>query len=106
MGVEGEASVCLVDSVPPSPSEGRGWAGVMGTGPWDRNSSTFSRATKGQSQNRGYSGVLSSAKTAALASGGRKWSGRLDLNQRSPGSRPGALPGYATPRMGWSGGRI
>src|SRR5207244_2238437 len=28
----------------------------------------------------------------------KKWSGRLDLNQRPFGPEPNALPGYATPR--------
>ncbi len=31
---------------------------------------------------------------------GRNWSGWRDLNSRHPGPKPGALPGYATPRKG------
>src|SRR6476469_9399619 len=30
---------------------------------------------------------------------GRKWSGREDPNLRPPGPEPGALPGWATPRI-------
>ena len=58
------------------PSKGRGWAGVEGTSPWVRNSSSPD-ARRGQFQNRGYSGS-SQAETAALASGGRM-AGRLVL---------------------------
>ena len=31
---------------------------------------------------------------------GWNWSGWRDLNSRHPGPKPGALPGYATPRKG------
>ncbi len=31
---------------------------------------------------------------------GQNWSGWRDLNSRHPGPKPGALPGYATPRKG------
>src|SRR6187401_2087357 len=31
----------------------------------------------------------------------KKWSGRLDSNQRPPAPKAGALPGCATPRLFW-----
>src|SRR5262245_28511241 len=38
---------------------------------------------------------------------GRKWSGRLDLNQRPPAPHAGALPGCATPRpTEWNRGTL
>src|SRR5205823_2095009 len=35
----------------------------------------------------------------SAAYGSKKWSGRLDSNQRPPAPKAGALPGCATPRL-------